>query len=199
MGKLGRFGRAIGLGAVAAKTKITTPQLGSQSYSSKFFANGMTHTKLVLCARKDLKMGKGKLAAQCSHASIGVLSRLMKTDQRLIKAWQSVGQPTIVAAVEDMKQLEAISSVARKMGLPTYMATVIFTTTIRASYVLMSSAISVAKIFRFCHTGLRKNDNRHMVSDAGHTQLPMGTCTVVAVGPAPDAWVDEVTGNLKLM
>lgn len=37
-----------------------------------------------------------------------------------------------------------------------------------------------------------------LVEDAGHTQVDPGTPTALAVGPAGDADVDGVTGNLSL-
>jgi len=49
----------------------------------------------------------------------------------------------------------------------------------------------------------RKADDLNLatviISDAGHTEIPTGTKTVLGVGPGPHNLVDQVTGNLSLL
>jgi len=39
----------------------------------------------------------------------------------------------------------------------------------------------------------------NIVTDAGHTEIPEGTQTVLGIGPAPSNLIDQVTGTLSLL
>ena len=39
----------------------------------------------------------------------------------------------------------------------------------------------------------------HLVTDAGHTEIPPGTETVVGIGPGPRQEIDRITGDLPLV
>ena len=39
----------------------------------------------------------------------------------------------------------------------------------------------------------------HIVVDAGHTEIPAGTETVLGIGPAPSNIIDQITGTLSLL
>jgi PTH2 family peptidyl-tRNA hydrolase len=39
----------------------------------------------------------------------------------------------------------------------------------------------------------------HIITDAGHTEIPLGTITVLGIGPAPDNIIDQVTGSLSVL
>nr|CAH0105900.1 unnamed protein product [Daphnia galeata] len=46
--------------------------------------------KLVLVVRNDLKMGKGKIAAQCSHAAVAAYKQVKQKDYEVLK---KMGKP----------------------------------------------------------------------------------------------------------
>lgn len=39
----------------------------------------------------------------------------------------------------------------------------------------------------------------HIIIDAGHTEIPQGTKTVLGLGPAPNNIIDKITGDLPLL
>ena len=39
----------------------------------------------------------------------------------------------------------------------------------------------------------------HIISDAGLTEIPAGTKTVLGIGPAPNNLIDQVTGELPVL
>ena len=52
---------------------------------------------------------------------------------------------------------------------------------------------------RIYQLGTKAKIPRSYINDAGHTQLPPGTATAVALGPAPEKYIDPITKNLKLL
>lgn len=111
--------------------------------------------KLVLVVRKDLSMGVGKIAAQCSHASV---MAYQKSSEGMLLRWALNGQKKIVVSCPDEQALNDIRDNAKQQGLLT-----------------------------------------SIVCDAGHTQVDPGTVTVLAVGPAEEEVIDQVTGHLRLL
>ena len=122
--------------------------------------------KQVLLYRRDLKMRKGKIAAQCAHAS---LSALLKPAVRAsppgthplpvplsheADQWLRFGQAKIVLSVDDEDALLAAHAAALEAGLP-------------------------------CS----------LITDAGHTEFKgVPTRTALAIGPGPVAAIDVITG-----
>jgi len=111
--------------------------------------------KLVLIVRKDLKMGVGKIASQCSHAS--VLAYQKSSRVSLLK-WALSGQKKVVLQCPDEKALLELKDEAKKNRILT-----------------------------------------NIIHDAGHTQVAPNTATVLAIGPAKEQLLDEITGHLKLL
>lgn len=113
--------------------------------------------KLVIVARKDLKLSAGKLAAQVGHAAVDCALKAKRHQPDAFDAWYEEGQKKVVVKADNEKQLFDIKLAAERAGLTTA-----------------------------------------LITDAGHTELPPGTITVLGVGPGRDIDVDKVTGKLAL-
>mmetsp|Transcript_34447 Transcript_34447/g.97141 ORF Transcript_34447/g.97141 Transcript_34447/m.97141 type:complete len:186 (+) Transcript_34447:161-718(+) len=114
--------------------------------------------KMVLCVRTDLKMNKGKMCAQCGHATLGAYTRSRHNNSPYLDSWHHYGQTKIALKVTSEEQLLALEAEAKRRGVPHY-----------------------------------------LVADAGRTQIAAGSITVLGLGPAPIADLDEITGHLKLL
>jgi PTH2 family peptidyl-tRNA hydrolase len=79
--------------------------------------------KMVLVVRRDLKMGVGKIAAQCAHAALGMYRHLMATDPKQLQSWLAHGQAKIVCKVETGQEMMLIADKARDKSLPVYVVT----------------------------------------------------------------------------
>ena len=111
--------------------------------------------KQAMIVRTDLKMGKGKIAAQCCHGAIGSYK---KSPQDKIRKWENEAYAKVVLKVKTLEEITALKKLADENGIANY-----------------------------------------LVVDAGRTQIPTSSVTVLALGPDEDDIIDEVTGNLKLL
>ncbi|KAM3443831.1 hypothetical protein MY4824_000279 [Beauveria thailandica] len=100
-----RFGAAAAA-ATAPKLKLTNEEC-----------------KLVLVVRTDLGMTKGKIAAQCSHATLACYKALAgnadpgSTERKMLARWEKYGQAKIALQVKSQDEMLQLCRKARGMGL----------------------------------------------------------------------------------
>lgn len=114
-------------------------------------------TKMVIVARKDIKLSAGKLAAQVGHASVDCALKAQRHQPDVFQRWHAEGQKKVVVKAENERQLFQLKLEAERLGLTTA-----------------------------------------LIADAGHTELPPGTITVLGVGPGRGLDIDKITGALPL-
>jgi peptidyl-tRNA hydrolase, PTH2 family len=76
--------------------------------------------KQVIVVRADLKLPKGKAAAQAAHASV---EAVLRSDKELVKRWRLAGMAKIVLRCEDEQELLALNAKAKDAGLVTAVIT----------------------------------------------------------------------------
>jgi len=75
--------------------------------------------KQVIAVRTDIKMSKGKLAAQVGHAAVSAAEQTRKKRPEWWKEWMNEGQCKIVVKVESEEELRKLEREADELGIPT--------------------------------------------------------------------------------
>lgn len=76
--------------------------------------------KMVLVVRNDLKMGKGKIAAQCSHATLGLYKKVLHRAPKALNRWENCAQPKVVLKIESEEEMLLLQERAKSLKLPTH-------------------------------------------------------------------------------
>ena len=76
--------------------------------------------KQVILVRNDLKMPKGKMVAQGSHAAV---EATLKSDKENIKEWKNEGMVKVILRVDSEKELLKYNQMAKDSGLITALIT----------------------------------------------------------------------------
>lgn len=138
----------------------------------------MSEFKQVILVRSDLKLPKGKLAAQAAHAAVDATLKQLgsgrgsgfSSGQRsglgsgrqsgsdIVSSWRNQGMKKVALKVADEKELYKYVQQAKDLGLVTA-----------------------------------------VITDAGKTVVAPGTVTCAAIGPNAESDVDKIISELKLL
>ena len=70
--------------------------------------------KQAIVVRGDLKLSKGKLAAQAAH---GAVAAYLKADKSAASAWLREGQKKVVLKAKNLEHLRELKAKCEKMGI----------------------------------------------------------------------------------
>lgn len=73
--------------------------------------------KLVIIARTDLGISKGKMAAQVAHAAVNCSLQSKKSDSSKFRKWYSEGQKKVVVKTTSESSLKQLQQYAIEIGL----------------------------------------------------------------------------------
>lgn len=74
--------------------------------------------KQVIVFRTDLKMSKGKIAAQAGHAAVSAAEEARKNYKDWFEAWLNEGQCKVILKVKSVEELLELKKKAKELGLP---------------------------------------------------------------------------------
>jgi PTH2 family peptidyl-tRNA hydrolase len=67
-------------------------------------------TAQVLCVNDELKMGKGKIAAQCGHGVAGIFTKYRRKEPIAFQHWETHGGAKIALKVSSTKELVRLAA-----------------------------------------------------------------------------------------
>ena len=73
--------------------------------------------KQVIIIRADLRMGKGKIAAQTAHASLDAYIKAKAQTPQIVDKWMRQGMQKTVLKVDGEKELMELCSACKEMGI----------------------------------------------------------------------------------
>jgi PTH2 family peptidyl-tRNA hydrolase len=74
--------------------------------------------KQVIVFRSNLKLSKGKTAAQAGHAAVSAAEEARKHHKEWFDGWSKEGQCKIAVKVKNEEELAELEARAKQMGLP---------------------------------------------------------------------------------
>uniref|UniRef100_A0ABI7Z4W9 peptidyl-tRNA hydrolase n=1 Tax=Felis catus TaxID=9685 RepID=A0ABI7Z4W9_FELCA len=97
--------------------KSSVSEIDTETGSEASILGESGEYKMILVVRNDLKMGKGKVAAQCSHAAVSAYKQIQRRNPELLKQWEYCGQPKVVVKAPDEETLVELLTHAKMLGL----------------------------------------------------------------------------------
>ncbi len=79
--------------------------------------------KQVILLRMDLKLPKGKIAAQVGHACVEATLRGIKSNKDIVSRWREEGMKKVVLKIQDEKEMLKHMQEAKDAGLITAIIT----------------------------------------------------------------------------
>ncbi len=134
-------------------------------------------TKQVIVVRKDLNMRKGKMCAQVAHASFGIFHSIMT-----VSSW----------GPKESKWRDYSFKVKEDEDIEHWLLT--------GTKKIVVSVNSEKELLELYNKALEENILAYLVVDAGLTEFKgVSTKTCVAIGPAEEWKIDNITKHLKLL
>ncbi|KAF5103459.1 hypothetical protein D0Z03_000176 [Geotrichum reessii] len=73
--------------------------------------------KMILVVRTDLKMTKGKAAAQCAHAAVACYKSIARSNPEILARWERLGQAKITLQARSEDELILLQGIAKSLNI----------------------------------------------------------------------------------